>query len=374
MDTVRLLTEESEFEELETDWRRIYDESADSDPFLSYDWMFTWWRHFRGDGRLSIVVVERDGAVAGIAPMMRLKSAGLTRLQFLGRPISDYPDFLISGDRHRCIESLAEYITRDVRWDSLELRGIRGDSPNYAALKDTLLPSTGLSRWHPWAVAPSLALHSDWSDYFDGLKKGFRTDTRRQFRRLEEKGDLVFRECGTLEEALQLLDILAQQKSQRFVSNGATAAVRVREVLAFYKEVTSLLWERGEVHVSSLDLEDRPIAIHFGFVCGERYFYYAPSFDSALFTYSPGRLLLFNLIRNSFDRGLREFDFMNGAETYKYDWTSDERMVYELVSFRRTPGGLALYGAYEAQRRARASSLLRKWVRWARKKTKPSTS
>ena len=364
---LRVITEFRDFESREGDWRRLHEECGGHNPFLSYDWLVTWWRHFGGGKQLCIVAAEQDGATVGIAPLMSTRVAGSTKVQFIGKPLSDYSDFLVQGERDTCAQSLVEFIKSNLRCDAVELRGIREDSPNFQVLRDAWSPSIGLTQCRPVVTAPVLRIRSDWSEYANGLKQKLRADNRRRIRRLEEIGELKFRECASLDEALQLLEWLARQKSQRYVSTGAKDILRNGHVLGFYKEAISRLWEPGQVHVSSLDLNDHPIAVHFGFVCGQQYLYYMPSFDTAFSPYSPGRLLLFNLIHASFLRGLHEFDFMNGADPYKYEWTSEECRVYEVALFRRSLRGFALYGAHEAHWRARASPLIRGWARGLRK-------
>ena len=313
----------------------------------------------------------------GIAPLMLTKRAGCSSLQFLGRPLSDYSDFLIAEDREANVASLTEYIGREMGWDALELRGIPENSPNLATLQQSIShgPSGAWrARWRTSNVAPYLRLSSSWQEYSDGLKKGLRTDTRRQIRRLEQQGELSFRECGTIEEVSQLLDRFSVQKSQRYTSTGAKDILRGGGPVAFFKDVANSLWERGQVHVSSLNLGDRPLAVHFGFVSSDRYFYYMPSFDADFSGFSPGRLLLTQLVENSFSNGLSEFDFMAGADAYKYDWTSTERTLFEFSSFRRSPRGLVLLSLSQAQRRARGSATLRRWVRIARRRNKVSSN
>lgn len=365
---LRVITDGVGLEALEPEWRGIYETSRCFNPFLSYEWLSSWWRHFGKGNQLCVVVAEQDGAPVSIAPLMRVEWAGFTKLQFLGQPFSDYGDFITTDGTNSGVEPLLEFLKYKLRWDALELRGIRGDSPNLPALQAAWPATARLNQWRRWTLAPFLPIRCGWSEYRDGRRKGLMSDTRRKIRRLEEKGELTYRECGTLERGLQLLDQFARQKSQRFAATGATDILANGAVLEFYKEVTRRLWDSGQVHISSLDLDHQPIATHFGFIAGQRYFYYMPSFDSTFSLYSPGRLIVFNLIENSFLKGLGEFDFMNGSEPYKYEWASDERPVYELRAFTRSPLGLALYGAHEVRRRARRSLLVRRSVRWARKR------
>ena len=59
------------------------------------------------------------------------------------------------------------------------------------------------------------------------------------------------------------------------------------------------------------------------FYHNNQYLYYLPSFNSEYKKYSPGRLLLEKSIEYAIDRKFKKFDFLNGNESYKYNYSND---------------------------------------------------
>src|SRR5580658_3547746 len=84
------VSSEAEFLALESDWNRLLMESSRPVPFLTWEWISTWWQHFGASSQL-FVIVARDEAsrVVGIAPLRLVlrKSFGMVpvrSLEFLG--------------------------------------------------------------------------------------------------------------------------------------------------------------------------------------------------------------------------------------------------------------------------------------------------
>lgn len=73
----------------------------------------------------------------------------------------------------------------------------------------------------------------------------------------------------------------------------------------------------SELRFAVLELDGRPLAYHFGFESKRTYLWYKPAFDVGFWKYSPGEVLLRNLLRYARDSELREFDFTIGDESFK---------------------------------------------------------
>lgn len=78
------------------------------------------------------------------------------------------------------------------------------------------------------------------------------------------------------------------------------------------------LRDRGLLVTSTLLLDDRLIAAHIGYLSDDVFGYWMPSYDAEFSKYSPGNMLLCELMRASHARGDREFDFLEGIEPYKF--------------------------------------------------------
>ena len=59
--TVRQVSQDDAFYGLEIPWRDLERHAANDNPFLTFEWLAAWWRHFGRRGRLCILVAEREG-------------------------------------------------------------------------------------------------------------------------------------------------------------------------------------------------------------------------------------------------------------------------------------------------------------------------
>lgn len=77
---------------------------------------------------------------------------------------------------------------------------------------------------------------------------------------------------------------------------------------------------RGTLRFHMVRLSGRIVAVHFGFQWRGRHYYYIGGFDPDFASLSVGSVLLHHAIRSAADEGASEFDFLRGAESYKYRW------------------------------------------------------
>ncbi len=111
------------------DWNRL----AGSVPFRSWEWLETWWRHYRtADTELILLAVRDDeDRLVGLAPWYLHVSAAHGRVvRFLGdgEVCSEYPTMLAEpGADSRVGAALADWLCGEGKrlWDLIELAGVR---------------------------------------------------------------------------------------------------------------------------------------------------------------------------------------------------------------------------------------------------------
>ena len=370
MVTVRRISDDDEFLQLGPRWRELEERSGPVNPFLTFEWLSSWWRSFGQGHQLCVLVVERDGALEALAPLMLLRRRAFTTLRFIGRPFSDYSDFLVAGNREERVAEILAFCDRELEWDRMELDGVLESAPNRPVFESLWRGRPGIARVSMDLVAPYVPVQEPWEKYRAGLRPKLLSDSRRQLRRLEAQGEVAFQRCDDLDTALGTLAELETQKSSRYRDTGARNIFSGGRLRTFFEDAVRALWDRGLVDVSRVVQNGSTLALHFGFRTEERFLYYMPSFDDRYRSFSVGRLLNAHLIERAFEEGPREFDFLPGDDAYKYDWTSLRRHVYSFVSYRRSLKGMALFGAQElAMGTLRGSSRVRGLVRRLRRLT-----
>ena len=100
--TVQTLSEPSAFAALGPEWTELL-EASDSDGFfLTWEWLFTWWKHLAGSRQLFLLTVRSGEELVAIAPFA-LRPATLDRVPPLsciellgsGTAASDYLDVIV---------------------------------------------------------------------------------------------------------------------------------------------------------------------------------------------------------------------------------------------------------------------------------------
>lgn len=70
--------------------------------------------------------------------------------------------------------------------------------------------------------------------------------------------------------------------------------------------------------------------LHLGLIFQGRFYSWVAAYDSDYHCYGPGRQLLHYLLKESFERGHREFDFLRGNEAYKWKYATHTRLIAEM--------------------------------------------
>ena len=81
----------------------------------------------------------------------------------------------------------------------------------------------------------------------------------------------------------------------------------------------------GLILLTELLLDDRPIAMYYGFNYGRRYGAYRTTFDSTFRHLSPGHLMLRQMMVDFSRAGIIELDLMRGDYPYKREYINCSR-------------------------------------------------
>jgi len=71
---------------------------------------------------------------------------------------------------------------------------------------------------------------------------------------------------------------------------------------------------------------DRIVAVFYGFALHDTVYYYLSGYDPDLEKLSIGTILVAHAVEQAVRDGAQTFDFLRGAEEYKYTWGATDRM------------------------------------------------
>ena len=110
----------------------------------------------------------------------------------------------------------------------------------------------------------------------------------------------------------------------------------------FHRRFAERAAKRGWLYLAFLHKDGRAIAGRYGFVYRDTYYAYQSGFDSAAGDDSPGEVLLEMVIEDLMGRGVRELNFLRGAQPHKFHWTDLSRETLRVEGWRHTALGLTL--------------------------------
>lgn len=333
--TLERITESDALRDLREPWARVWQASADRSPFLTWEWVTTWWDHFGAGDRLEVLLaLDDDGDAVGIAPLLRTQlgvaPAASTMLVGIGQENADYGGFLL-GDRPEETGALflGHVLDAVQRGASLNLTRLRPEGDLLPIVQEEVARrGKGLALVEEQSTAyPYLDLTAVEDPGAYVHKMDTKNDVRRRTKRLAELHELRFDyDAEPTDENLNALFELSNRrwdtKDGRMA--GLFAGARGR---AFISDVTRALRPEGHVRVSLLRADDLLVAARFGFECDGAYLGYKECFDPEYSKYGPGQMLTSRILHLEVERGMREFDFLRGEGAHKAAWVNAERTV-----------------------------------------------
>lgn len=317
------------FEGLEAakaEWGRLLDLSPASTVFLTPEWQQVWWDHFGGAYELFILSLQDADGPLGLAPLA--VQDGTAR--FLGSTdLFDYHDFVVPEGRERPFcAALIDYVEHDTEWRELDLESLRAESPALEWLP-ALAEARGFAvETTKEDVAPLLDLPDTWDGYLAGLPKKARHELRRKSRKLESAGEVSHTTCA---DPQCVRDCLPDFFRLHRASGLDKAEFMTPDRERFFTQMAVEFAERDQFKMALLELDGRRIAACISFDYLDSYLLYNSGYDPDYSNLSVGILNKAFAIREAIGAGKRHFDFLRGAERYKYDLGAVDRTIHRLV-------------------------------------------
>lgn len=334
---VETIRQPERFGALREEWDSLLQTSASNCLFLTWEWLYTWWKHFAHSRQPHILAVRSPSELIALAPLVAPR---ISALQFLGTGNvgSDYLDFIFrTGEEERASRLLADELDRYKK--SIFLTHL--EESRYSAT--TTAAQLSARGWHtsssPIGICPYLNLEGlSWEDFLATLGSSHRYNFRRRIRKLERNFDVQFDAARTEEQRREALRILIGLHNERWGPRGGSDALHRSALLSFHEEFSRLALRRGWLRLYVLRLDAKPVAAYYCFFYNGRFLYYQSGFDPALSKWSLGLVTLGFCIRRAIEEGAAEFDFLHGSEEYKFRWT---QQVKSLVRLELYPPGAA---------------------------------
>jgi len=325
----KLIKDSTGFAALEPFWNRLVAESVASTCHSTFEWLFTWWKHFGADKQLLLIATCENGVPVGLAPLyIDACEAGSRDLHFIGQGLSDYADFITPRDRPDVAETLVSALL-DLRssWDGVDLEEIPAQSPNKTLLDRVIERGRVPAVWRTTVQCPYLPIEGTWEAFYATMGKGFRHEVRNKLNRWSNRSrgcieGLELRYVDRREIDSVFVDEVVALSDERQSADGHRSPFLNHPDQEFLREVLPLMGRRNQLRVGELRSGNALLAFMLGYQWQGVVYTWNTQYDPAYADYSLGRIVLVSFAEQSFREGCHELDFMRGEEPYKFQWTT----------------------------------------------------
>jgi len=294
-------------------------------------------RHF-GRGKRFLEIETQSGAA------MWLQSRGLEskRLEMWGEGIADCGGARCSDDQARELWGTLRAVSHG--YDGAVFNEISAASPLV-----TLARGGG---WlvSPAEVCPSLALPDSFDGYAKSLGKNMREQIKRYPKRLEKNFRVEIGRAQTPAQVEEYLSDLFQLHGKRWRARGQTGVLVLPSRQKFHRALCHDFLGRGWLHLWRLRLDDRAACVLLCYKWGGKFWFFIGGFEPELQKWSVGTCLFARVFAEAIGEGAQEFDFLRGAEEYKYRFGAVDREFVNLAWFAPTLRGQLLRKRVELER------------------------
>jgi CelD/BcsL family acetyltransferase involved in cellulose biosynthesis len=300
-----------QLEALEPEWLELWRRAPDATPFQSPAWLLPWWRHF-GSHELSVITLRENGRLSGVAPLYVLREDDESLGMLLGTGTSDYLDVVAIGD----ISPIADEMVR-LDCQTWDLQQLRPSSP--------LLKFTAPEGWSDTVIDQDRCPILSIGEGGPHLSTHFQKKLRYYRRSLSRLGSTSF-ETADASNIDALIEALFELHAARWQRRGMPGMLADDAIQRFHRQVIPRMLATGALRLHAMRIDARIVAVFYGFAHGGTEYYYLSGYDPELEKLSIGTVIVAHAIDEAVREGCATFDFLRGAEEYKYAWGATDRI------------------------------------------------
>jgi CelD/BcsL family acetyltransferase involved in cellulose biosynthesis len=315
------LTVES-FEGVTSSWDKLRHCLKWSSIFVLPAWLKAWWEAFGRESELYLRTLRQGERIIGFVPLRVNNEIA----SFIGSAdVCDYLDFVITPGREGNFFKVLLDDLREKGINKLDLRPLRPDSTVLAQLV-----SIAQNRGYEVTccsedVSLELDLPATWNEYLAILKTRQRHEVRRKLRRLWEAGNVEHHCVEVSQEAEDYLDIFFELFA---LSKDEKASFMNSNMESFFRSLARAMAEIGLLRLGILQLDKVPAAMTVGFDYDGSHYLYNSAYDPQFSYLSVGLLCKVLCLKESIEKGRKKWNFLRGAEAYKYQLGGQEVPLY----------------------------------------------
>lgn len=301
-------------------WNELQRTGSGNVVFMTWHWQKTWWKVF-GRGKLLLIMATENNNPIAVAPLF----ADEGMIFFVGSGGSDYLDFIgdISNVNH--VKELLAFAANQVN----EFLGFRFYHIHESSATIKILKAAAANLSYEFFDEGSLV--SPLLSMIDFPENAMQATLKKSLIRHEawfnRNGGFTVLHLKKINEILPWLHDFFDQHISRWAHTNFPSLFLDGNQQNFYTELSKVADETGWIQFTVLTWQQRAIAFHFGFSYHGSFLWYKPSFDITLAKYSPGEVLIRQLLLKAIADKMHQFDFGLGEEAFKNRFSTSTCLV-----------------------------------------------
>jgi len=344
---LEIITDPERMHDLATEWTRLALANGPLAIFRTFEWQRAWWENHDCAQNLRLLVLREAGILIAILPLYIADETSLLGkrvrvLKFVGTGADTAPDYLGPLVKSERASDAARVFLDAIRemsgWDVVCLTDILVTDSLLALLR---ADTTAIARQvivRQGSRIPVIRLTSTLDTQMRGLSRKLRYTIRASRARFESAPNARFR----ISDAAHLdrdLDSLIDLHRTRMARKGQVGAFSSPEFNRFHRDVLHTYQRRGWLRLCVLEIDRKPIAIHYNYAFGGTWFHFQSGISEEFSKLSPGTLLTSYVIGAALAEGATELDLLQGEHGYKQRWATDHRATANVLAWRHTLAG-----------------------------------
>lgn len=341
--TIEKVVTENAFELLREEWKHLFAATGCS-PFLSWEWLSTWYKAFGENRSLFILRICREDELIGLLPLClqnkKVFGMNLKQLGFIGEETggADYLDLIVkSGDKAEILPAIFGFLKQENCFDSICLESLSSDSSTVGFLQNFDKDETErrLRRVERTTeICPRINLAGGWETVLKQSKRA--SNFKRRRKQLEKMPNFEFRSVASPAETAAAFERFYRLHEKRWSKDGGSELSGHPRLVSFQRDLVRTLGESGLLRFDELWVEGECRASVYGLDDGRAFYYYNSGYDLEWANFSVGLVLIGLSVEAAIERGNTIYDFLRGNETYKFDWANEEAELVTISLNRKT--------------------------------------
>ena len=300
---LELIQNENQFYAMRNEWNSLLERSAVGNPYLTHEWLNSWWKAYRDNKRLNIVIFKQKEQIIGAIPLF------LSKETVFGIPIKVIKffsdrwgrmDFILTEKRPECIAEFLSWFQSAKMADVVILSRIPEDSEN-AGIIEKVIKDKKFNYEKKELKNTVIFLKDNWETYLKQLTRKFRYEIKNKQKKLFGLGNVKYERITEVEDADKVLPSLVAicAKSWKYKDKKGIAVSSQGQ--QFYRNIIAEWGKTKKLDISLLKQNDTPIAFTLRVKHKNTLYALETAYNQDFYDYSPGLVVNSILLERLFE-------------------------------------------------------------------------